>query len=185
MGKVAFGLSVSLDGFIADPQGDPSLVFAWMGPDMEHFFAVAGEALESNGAVIMGHRSFDQIDGDQGWVLPTGAPIAVAVVVLQSQPRAPVTKAHTSYYFVTEGIERAVALARELAGEKDVALHGASAVQQALHAGLLDEMHLSIAHVLLGAGVRLFDHLAGPIPLEHLGTRETPGATHLAFRVVK
>jgi dihydrofolate reductase len=77
-------------------------------------------------------------------------------------------------------------MAQEIAGEKNVALHGASAVQQALKAGLLDEFHMSIAHVLLGEGVRLFDHLGSePIALERLRTLETPGATHLSFRVVK
>jgi dihydrofolate reductase len=79
-----------------------------------------------------------------------------------------------------------VAKALELAGEKNVALHGASSVQQALQAGLLDELHMSIASVLLGEGVRLFDHLGtSPIHLEHLGSLETPGATPLSFRVVK
>jgi len=90
------------------------------------------------------------------------------------------------FYFVTDGIGSAVAKAQELAGEKNVALHGASSVQQALKAGLLDEFHMSIAYVLLGEGVRLFDHLgASPIHLEHIRTLETPGATHLSFRVVK
>jgi dihydrofolate reductase len=80
----------------------------------------------------------------------------------------------------------AIARAQEIAGEKTVALHGTSAVQQALKAGLLDEFHLHIAHVLLGSGVRLFDHLGTePIHLERIATRETPGATHLKFRVLK
>jgi dihydrofolate reductase len=97
-----------------------------------------------------------------------------------------VKKGKTQFTFVTDGIESAVRQAQEVAGEKRVALHGASAVQQALRAGLLDEFHMSIAHVLLGEGVRLFDHLgAQPIHLEHLRTLETPGATHLSFRVVR
>lgn len=76
--------------------------------------------------------------------------------------------------------------AQELAGEKDVALHGASSVQQALRAGLLDELHMSIAPVLLGEGVRLFDHLgATPIHLERTRVLETPGAVHVSYRVVK
>ncbi len=186
MGKVIFGLSVSLDGFIADKHDDVSEVFAWMGNGMEHFFEVVGEQLHKTGAVIMGHRSFDQIYSEQGWVMPDGTPIPGPVVVLQSQAREPEKKGQTHFYFVTDGIESAIAKARELAGEKNVALHGASAVQQALQAGLLDEMNMSVAHVLLGEGVRLFDHIgASPIHLEHLRTLETPGATHLTFRVVK
>jgi dihydrofolate reductase len=186
MGKVLFGLSVSLDGFIADKHGDPSLVFAWMGGAMEQFHEVVGNTLDETGAVIMGHRSFDEIDGEQGWVFPDGTAPDWPVIVLQSQARAPVKKGQTHYYFVTDGIHSAIAKARELIGEKNIALHGASAVQQALQAGLLDEFHMAIAHVLLGEGVRLFDHLgAKPIRLEHLRTLETPGATHLSFRVVK
>lgn len=95
-------------------------------------------------------------------------------------------KGKTQFYFVTDGIESAIARAHEPAGEKRIALHGSSAVQQALQAGLLNDFQMSIAHLLLGEGVRLFDHLGSqPIHLEHLSTVETPGATHLSFRVVK
>jgi dihydrofolate reductase len=186
MGKVMFGLSVSLDGFIADKNDDPSLVFAWMGSAMEQFYEVVGDALNDCGAVIMGHRSFDQIDSEDGWVFPDGTAPDWPVIVLQSQAREAVKKGKTQFYFVTDGIESAIAQAQEIAGEKYVALHGASSVQQALKAGLLDEFHMNIAHVLLGEGVRLFDHLGSePIQLERIRTLETPGATHLSFRVVK
>ena len=186
MGKVLFGLSVSLDGFIADKNDGVSEVFAWMGSAMEQFHEVVGDALNENGAVIMGRRSFDQIDNENGWVFPDGTAPDWPVIVLQSHERASVKKGKTQFYFVTDGIESAIAQAKEIAGEKTVALHGASSVQQALKAGLLDEFHMSIAHVLLGEGVRLFDHLGpSPIHLEHMRTLETPGATHLSFRVVK
>jgi dihydrofolate reductase len=183
MGKVLFGLSMSLDGFIADKNDAPSEVFAWMGSTMEHFYAVAGDSLGETGAVIMGHRSFDQIDSEHGWVLPDDTSLPGPVIVLQSQAREPVKKGKTHFHFVTDGIQSAITKAKELAGEQNVALHGASSVQQALQAGLLDEFHLSIAHVLLGEGVRLFDHLgASPIHLEHIRTLETPGP--LIFRSV-
>ncbi len=186
MGKVMFGLSVSLDGFIADKNDGVSEVFAWMGSAMEQFHEVVGDALGENGAVIMGRRSFDMIDSEHGWVFPDGTAPDWPVIVLQSQARAPVKKGKTQYYFVTDGIESAITKAKELAGEKNVDLHGASSVQQALKAGLLDEINLSIAPVLLGEGVRLFDHLGSePIHLERIRTLETPGATHLSFRVVK
>jgi dihydrofolate reductase len=186
MGKVLFGLSMSLDGFIADRNDDVTEVFAWMGRAMEHFYEVVGDQLNEGGVVIMGHRSFHQIDNEQGWIMPDGTALPGPVIVLQSQSREPLKQGQTQYYFVTDGIESAIAKARELAGEKNIALHGASAVQQALKAGLLDEIHLSVAHVLLGEGVRLFDHLGTkPIHLEHIRTLETPGATHLSFRVVK
>jgi dihydrofolate reductase len=185
MGKVTFGLSMSLDGFIADKNDDVAEVFAWMGRAMEQFHEIAGDGLTETGAVVMGRRTFDQIDSAQGWVFPDGTAPDWPVIVLQSQERASEQKGKTHFYFVTAGIERAVAQAQQLAGEKTVGLHGASAVQQALTAGLLDEFHLTIAHVLLGEGVRLFDHLGtAPIHLERICTVETPGATHLSFRVL-
>ncbi len=186
MGKVIFGLSVSLDGFIADTHGDPSLVFAWMGKSMAQLHEVVGDTFQQTGAVIMGRRTFDEIDNEQGWIMPDGTALPWPVVVMQSQAREPVKKGHTQYYFVTDGIQSAMVKAQELAGEKYVALHGASSVQQALEAGLLDEFHMAVAYVLLCEGVRLFDHLGvSPIHLEHIRTLETPGATHLSFRVVK
>jgi dihydrofolate reductase len=186
MGKVMFGLSVSLDGFIAGKNDDVSEVFAWMGRAMENFHEVVGDTFNEYGAVIMGHRSFDQIYNENGWIMPDGTPLPWPVIVLQSQAREPVKKGHTQFYFVTDGIESAIAKAKEIAGEKNVSLHGATAVQQALKVGLLDEFHMAVAHVLLGEGVRLFDHLGSkPIHLEHIRTLETPGATHVSFRVVK
>ena len=186
MGKVIFGLSMSLDGFIADKNDDPSEVFAWMGRAMDQFHEVVGDALNETGAVIMGRRSFDQIYSEQGWDFPDGTAPDWPVLVLQSQARGPVKKGKTQFYFVTAGIQSAIAQAQDLAGEKNVGLHGASSVQQALKAGLLDELHMSIAHVLLGEGVRLFDHLgSSPIHLEHIRTLETPGATHVSFRVMR
>lgn len=186
MGKVMFGLSSSLDGYIADRNGDVSEVFAWFATAWDRFHEVVGDALHETGAVVMGHRSFDEIDSDQGWIFPDGTSPDWPVIVLQSQPREPVQKGKTRFYFVTEGIEAAVAKAQKLAGDKNVGLHGASSVQQALRAGLLDELHLNIAPVLLGGGVRLFDHLGTePIHLERIRTLDTPGATHLSYRVVK
>lgn len=186
MGKVMFGLSVSLDGFIADKNDDVSEVFAWMGSAMERFHEIVGDQLSTFGAVIMGHRSFNQIDNENGWVFPDGTAPDWPVIVLQSQARASVKKGKTQFHFETSGIESAIAKAKEIAGEKNIALHGASSVQQALKAGLLDEFHINIANVLLGEGVRLFDHLGSePIHLERIRTLETPGATHLSFRVVK
>jgi dihydrofolate reductase len=186
MGKVSFGLSVSLDGFIAGKNDDVSEVFAWFSSAWDRLHDVMGDALNETGAVIMGHRSFDMIYSERGWVFPDGTAPDWPVIVLQSQARETEKRGKTQFYFVTDGIQSAIAKAQELASEKRVALHGASSVQQALKAGLLDEFQMDIAHVLLGEGVRLFDHLGGtPIHLEHLSTTETPGATHLSFRVVR
>jgi dihydrofolate reductase len=85
-----------------------------------------------------------------------------------------------------DGIESAIRQAEKVAGEKDVVLCTASVLQQALNAGLVDEIHLDVAPLLLGRGVSLFDHLtASPMALERIRAIAAPGVTHLAFRVVK
>ncbi len=130
MGKVMFGLSVSLDGFIADKNDDVTQVFAWMGKAMERFHEVVGDGMADCGAVIMGRRSFDMIYSEQGWVFPDGTAPDWPVIVLQSHARAPEKKGKTQFSFVTDGIQSAIGKAQGLAGNKFVALHGATAVSR-------------------------------------------------------
>jgi dihydrofolate reductase len=90
------------------------------------------------------------------------------------------------FTFVTDGLESAVEQARAVAGDKNVAVGAASIVQQCIRAGLLDEIHIDLVPVLLGDGIRLFDHLGtGPIELESTEMIEGAGVTHLTCRVVK
>jgi dihydrofolate reductase len=90
------------------------------------------------------------------------------------------------FTFVTDGVASAVEQPKAAAGGKDVAVGAASIAQQCIRAGLLDEIHVDLVPVLLGGGVRLFDHLgAGPIELERTEVVEGAGVTHLTFRVVK
>jgi dihydrofolate reductase len=85
---------------------------------------------------------------------------------------------------VTEGLQRALELAQEAAGDRDVSVCAANVTQQLLRAGMLDEIELSVAPVLLGAGVRLLDGV-GPVALERLWTIGSDGVTHLRYRVVR
>src|SRR6266700_5530991 len=112
MGKVMFGLSASLDGFIADKNDNPSLVFAWFASAWDRLYEVAGDALNETGAVIMGRRSFDMIDGENGWVFPDGTAPDWPVIVLQSHARESVIKGMTPFHFVTDGIESAMKKAK-------------------------------------------------------------------------
>jgi dihydrofolate reductase len=93
----------------------------------------------------------------------------------------------STFAFVTDGVEGAVAQARAAAGDRDVVSGGGAGITRELtKAGLLDELRIHLAHVLLGAGTRLFDvDCAPPIELERRQVVETPGTTHLTFRVVK
>jgi dihydrofolate reductase len=89
-------------------------------------------------------------------------------------------------HFVTDGLDSAVKQAKAAAGGKAVGVHGADTIQQLLNAGLLDEIHVDVAAVLLGSGVRLFDHLAGtPAVLGNPRVIAGVGVTHLRYPVRK
>jgi dihydrofolate reductase len=204
MGKVATGLSMSLDGFIAGPndgQGQPlgeggERLFEWFSagdteyglPGTEMVFRVSPlsaemlrEAHGGMGAFVTGRRTFDLANG-WGGSPPLGVP---TFVVTHTVPGEWVYEG-SPFQFVTDGVEGAVEKARAAAGERDVAVGAASIAQQCLRTGILDEVHVDLVPVLLGDGVRLFEHLgAGPIGLESTRVIEGAGVTHLTFRVVK
>jgi dihydrofolate reductase len=204
MGKVSTGLSMSLDGFIAGPNDGPERplgeggerLFAWYSagdteyrlPGTEMVFRVSPQSAEllreahsKMGAFVTGRRTFDITNG-WGGSPPLGVP---TFVVTHTVPQEWVYEG-SPFTFVTDGVESAVEQAKKAAGDKDVAVGAASIAQQCLRAGLLDEIHVDLVPMLLGGGVRLFDHL-GPEPIELERTRviEAPDVTHLTFRVVK
>ena len=204
MGKVAMGLSMSLDGFIAGPNDGPERplgeggerLFAWYSggdteyrlPGTEMVFEVSPQSAEllreahsKMGAFVTGRRTFD-ITGGWGGSPPLGVPTFVVTHTVAQEW----VYEGSPFTFVTDGVESAVEQAKAVAGEKDVAVGAASIVQQCIRAGLLDEIHVDLVPVLLGGGVRLFDHLGtGPIELERTRVIEAPGVTHLTFRIVK
>lgn len=216
MTKVTAQMSVSLDGYYAGPRTstDPHDMAAWMesteGPG---FFRVtrwvidamawrerlgfAGgeqsvnsqiveETFAAAGAYVMGRRMFD------GGEIPWGdePPFRAPVFVVTHRPREVLERqGGTSFTFVTDGVERAVSLAREAAGGKDVAVSGGGTLlRQVLAAGLLDELELHITPVLLGDGMRLFDASLGldsreGIELTPVRVIETPEMTHIRYAV--
>jgi len=90
------------------------------------------------------------------------------------------------FVFVTDGVERAIGLAKEAAGDKDVSVMGGDVTKQALSAGLLDELHLDLVPVLFGEGVRFLDDFEeGPIRLERMRLVDTPAVAHVSFRVLR
>jgi dihydrofolate reductase len=209
--RLRLDISVSLDGFVAGP--NPTLeeplgeggerLHEWVtrlaswrdvhgheggerGPDDD----VMAESIESTGAHLMGRRMFsggsgpwaDDPNSDGWW--GDDPPFHGPVFVLTHHTREPVQKeGGTTFTFVTDGIEAALAAAREAAGEKDVLLAGgADVAQQYLRAGLLDELQLHVAPVLLGDGVRLFDDV-GPAQLELTRVVESPHVAHMKYRL--
>jgi dihydrofolate reductase len=200
MGNVVVDLSVSLDGFIAGRDDGHELplgrggerLFTWMGagpesnrlerrltpPDASK--VVMDEWMTESGAIISGRRTFDIANG---W--KDGHPIDVPIFVVTH--RAPTDGEWSPQVsFVTDGVDRALELAQEVAGDRNVSVGGASVGQQLLRAGKLDEIQVSVVPLLLGGGVRLLDHLgADPIVLEQTRVIESEGVTHLRYRVVR
>jgi len=200
MGTVIVDLSTSLDGFIAGPDDGAEFplgrggegLFTWMsaGPEENRVErrlsppsaskAVVDEWTTSGGAIISGRRTFD-IAG--GWA--DGHPIDVPIFVLTHNPPTE-GKWSPRVSFVTEGVDRALELAQEAAGDKVVSVCGADPAQQLLRAGKLDEIQVSVVPLLLGGGVRLLDHFGpGPIALEQIRVVESEGVTHLRYRVLR
>jgi dihydrofolate reductase len=184
MGKVIAGMTISLDGFVHDREGSVAELY----PDLETLRDQPNlsESIRQTGAVVMGRRAFDMGDPDD---YAGNYEYQVPIFVLTHRPPAahPRETGQLTFTFVTDGIESAVRQAKAAAGEKDVTvIGGASTIQACLRAGLVDELHIDIMPVLLGDGLRLFEHLEGEhITLEKISVTETAARTHLQFRVLK
>jgi dihydrofolate reductase len=200
MGKVIICLTVSLDGYVAGPDDGPERplgrggepLFAWMsaGPEsnrVHEYIAPPDASLpvveawqRDCGAMITGRRTCDIANG---W--KDGHPIDAPIFVVTHE--AP-TEGEWSpkLTFVTEGVERALELAQEAAGDGMVSVGGADVPQQLLRAGKVDEIELSVVPYVLGGGRRLLDDTGPePIQLEQLSVIESEGVTHLRYRVVR
>jgi dihydrofolate reductase len=146
--------------------------------------AIAGEREAQVGAYVLGRRMYDSA-GD-AWSVESS--YRAPVYVVTNRPHEPIElKDGTTFHFVTEGVPAAVALARAAAGERRRKAHvsgGAEIVRQALAAGLIDELHLHLAPVLLGQGTRLFEDQPDRITeLERFHVVDGTDATHLSFRI--
>jgi dihydrofolate reductase len=212
MPKVKCQISVSADGFLAGPnqseahglgEGGEALhdwvvkLAAWREPhgyeggEVNASTPVMEEAFGGTGAVVMGRNMFGPERGPWGedpWKGWWGEepPFHTPVFVLTHHRREPLEmEGGTTFHFVTEGIERAVELAREAAGEKDVAIAGGGeTIQESMRAGLLEELLVNQVPILLGDGVRLFDGLADAgVKLEQTRVIDAPGVVHVYYRV--
>jgi dihydrofolate reductase len=194
MGKAVSEISMSLDGFVTDPQAgvgtplegeDPGRLHDWrFDGKTEADAAIVEEMYASTGAVLIGRRMFDV--GFEPWGDPP--PFGMPVFVVTHEEREPLPmRGGTTYTFVRGGIEAALDLARAAAGDKNVGIWGGpNIIRQYLRAGLLDEMRIHLIPLLLGGGIRLFEDLDPEgIELRRTSSIETPGATHLRFEVVK
>jgi dihydrofolate reductase len=216
MPRLKLNLSISLDGYVAAPNASLENPIGVGGMRLHEWIVglkswrqvhgleggesgsdddeIAAEIPRGIGAVIMGRKMFS--GGEGPWESDPNAqawwgddpPFHVPVFVLTHHEREPLVKqGGTTFHFVTDGIGAALERARAAAGDRDVSLAGgASVAQQYLAAGLLDELELHVAPVLLGGGVRLFDGtLPAPIELEAERVAASPATTHLRFRFAR
>jgi dihydrofolate reductase len=193
MSKVISGISMSLDGFVTGPNvtrehqlGEGGqILHQWLHHPDRRDTELLAEMREDLGAILMGRRSYDLAEGDGGWGDGGPAGPTPCFVLTHESPARETVRAPTVFTFVTDGIHSAVKQAKAAAGGKMVGVHGASAAQQCLAAGLMDEIQIHVAPVLLGSGTRLFEHLGGQLQLQRTKVVETPNATHLRFRVIR
>jgi dihydrofolate reductase len=179
MGKVFLDMAMSLDGFVAGPNGEDSGLHDWYFAPSGSATIVIDEFFQAIGAMIIGMRSYgDQPDGFD-------TPYKVPHFVLTHTARPTVAREGVTFVFVDDGIESALAQAQAAAGEQAICVAGGAATaQQFLNAGLIDEVQIHLVSMLLGDGLRLFDQ-GKPIQLEQTRVLESPGVTHLRFSVVR
>lgn len=213
MGIVRAAISVSLDGYVAGPRQSIEVPLGEGGEALHTWVVqtrvwreahglegglegVSGEVLAEEmravGAEIMGRGKFGP-PGGGAWQEPLWngwwgeePPFRKPVFVLTHHPREPLVLSGTTFTFVTGGVEEALALAREAAADLDVFVGGgADVIDQFLAAGLLDELDLHVAPVLLGGGSRLFAGAGTDVRLEQVRAVGAPGVAHLRYRVVR
>ncbi|HWM01906.1 MAG TPA: dihydrofolate reductase family protein [Actinophytocola sp.] len=190
MAKVISGMSMSLDGYVTGPDdsrehplgvgGEP--LHAWLADPSEADRQVLADMVAGVGAIVMGRRSYDFCEGDGGW--GDGGPAGEVPCFVVTHRPAPAHAADV-FTFVHDGVPSAIKQAAAVAGDKVVGLHGATTAQQALAAGLLDEVQLHLVPVMLGAGVRMWENFGDPARFERVDSVPTPNATHLRFRVLR
>ena len=181
MAKLLYSATMSLDGFIAGPGGDMSWLTEHLGPN-----PMVDALIDDIGALLVGNRTFGGDDPYKDDPERAGEPFGGGwsgpqFVLTHHPPATPVP----GVTFVDD-LDRAVAAAKEAAGDRYVNILGADVARQCLEAGVLDEILMLIAPVLLGDGVRMFEQPGGAeVKLERISLTDVPKATNLWFRVVR
>ena len=203
-GKVFFSVSMSLDGFIAPESIEDLMGPQWMelqqwifpqrfirenlklgaGGEEGRDNDIARQTFERTGASVMGKRMFDA--GELAW--PEEAPFHTPVFVVTHTKRDPWERpGGTTFHFVNDGIESALLKAREAAGDRDVRIAGgAETIQEYLDSGLIDEFSITLAPVLFGTGIRLFDRVdPARLALHQARADASSRVTHLTYTAAK
>jgi dihydrofolate reductase len=191
MGKVIVDITMSLDGFVTGPNDGPGnglgdggrILHEWVFDGRtDADTQLLEEPMKTLGSGVLGRRTFDI--AEEAW--GDNPPMFGQVFVLTHRSHETVTRGPATFIFVIDGIESALKQAQAAAGDRNVGLMGANISQQYLKAGLVDEMEIHVANVLLGAGRPLFANIGDKqIKLERTRVIAMPTVTHLRYRVVK
>ena len=198
MGKVAAGITISVDGFITGPDDGPECGLG-VGGERLHYWVFGGpwrydspprgeatgvdkewldEVMGANGAVVTGRGTYEAA-GHWGDKNPWGIPVFVVTHRPHEQPPG-------GEFIFVEGVVEAIAQAQVAAGQKQVhVMGGGQVIRQALSAGLVDELTIIVAPVIMGDGKGLFDGFTESVELEHLGLRQSQFATFVEYRIKK
>jgi dihydrofolate reductase len=180
MATVIVHSTITLDGFMADPDGGLDWMFGR--PSAPEDTTVVEEVMKNIGAIVGGANKTRTIEDGE---IPYGGMLKVPVLLMTHTPQEPIERDGITYTFVVDDIADAVDRASKSAGDGWVSLLGGSISRQCLQLGLVDELHLDVAPVLLGDGISLFGGLGQKIELERLETSAYASEAHLRYRVVK
>ena len=184
MGKVIAGMTMSLDGFVADADGNVDRLYADLADLRETPYMTA--TIAEAGAVLMGRTTFEMGDPDS-YVGEYEFQVPIFVLTHHPPRVPPKQDDRLTFTFVQDGVASAVAQAKAAAGDKVVqVVGGVNVIQQLLRAGLVDELHIDVMPLFLGGGLRLFEHASlNRIDLETVGVESVGQRTGLRFRVVR
>lgn len=180
MATVFIHATVTLDGFMADTGGGVDWMFGV--PTVPEDEDVVKRVMDRIGAVVGGANKTRTVEEGEE---PYGGMLKAPVYLMTRTEHEPIEKDGTTYTFVVEDIARAVAMAKEAAGDKWVSLLGGSISRQCLRLGLVDEIHLDVVPLLLGEGISLFAGLGQRVDLERIETSGFAAEAHLRYRVLR
>lgn len=181
MGKVYYGMIQSLDGFVADRNGELKKLFASYEPHEG-----IPEQMENTGAVVMGRITFDMADDTDAYAENYEFQVPLFILTHKPPAKHPKENEHLTITFITEGIEDAIQKAKAAANGKDILVLGANVGQQLLRAGLADELQIALAPIFLGKGVRMFEQLEDlDIQLEKHRVFETTHQVEVWYKIIR
>ena len=191
MAKVILGMTMSLDGYINDRNGSVKRLFSDMvlGNIQDESIQnneLMQEAINNTGAVVMGKNAFLMAGNPDSYADTYEFQVPIFVLTKNVPDKKPKENENLTFTFVTGGIKTSIDRAKAAAGNRDVTIiGGASTAQQALRAGLVDEIQIDLMPVILGKGLRLFENIdTDVIEMEKVVVVEMPVRTHLRFRVL-